>query len=54
MYIYYAVHNYIHKYNIQTNTCTKMVNKFTYFYVAMNHTMVINGDHQKYPSTVLN
>ena len=25
----YVVHKYIHKYNIQTNKCTKIVNKCT-------------------------
>ena len=53
IYIYYVVHNYIHKYNIN-KYMHNIVNKFTFLYVAMNHTMVINGNHRKYPSTVLN
>ena len=38
----------MHTYNIQTNACTKIVNKCTYFYTElMNHTMV-KSTHEYY------
>ena len=46
----HVVHTYIHTYiHKQTHICTKIVNKCTYFYVGMNHTMVTTTGVIDYP-----